>query len=519
MTEPKGNLHRFAFFHKYRSCWKNCYSLTQEEQKPVLKPIMVMIDTLNELSQLRASGFGQPYPRHGLNLLYWFAHDYVEIDSNGCMTPNSSPTTGAYGFHRFHNFKDEDDHPLPSQNLPYYGVGNLGESKAYKLPLYVRKDYTHNLDDSNKDRIIVRLKDDYLERVYITEHTDQTSNKVCIEHNTQNHLLNKALSMARTLNELAQLIKSGFGQPCPRHGLNLMYWFHNRIEDDEDRLLPNCDLPYYESSERATKARTDFILRKKPLILQSTLNTTFTSELRMPSLETLNEMTQLRSSGFGQSWPRHGLKLLYWFATECVSFDENYDMISRYSPEAGHYGFHHFKNRPDRYGVQLLPDVDFHYYEVGSLYFPGAHQLPDYVTEDKTHTKQGSNMDRIIVSCDDDFFDKVYITTHKTHDDESNFDIDSTYRISKGLLMIISRLTLEGFLDEMGYRRHPVDRYYPQPISTTDNSTTRNQDCRIDMDSSSSAQNKDVQNTKGTKQQLHDSTSSQGFWETFCTIL
>ncbi|XP_036439308.1 uncharacterized protein LOC118816821 [Colossoma macropomum] len=135
---------------------------------------MVRIDTLNELSQLRDSGFGQPNPRHGLNLLYWFAHEYVEIDSHGRMIPNTSPTTGAYGFHLFHNFKDEDDYLLPSQNLPYYGVGNLGVSNAYKLPLYVRKDYTHLLDDSNKDRIMVRLKDGYLERVYITEHTDQT---------------------------------------------------------------------------------------------------------------------------------------------------------------------------------------------------------------------------------------------------------------------------------------------------------------------------------------------------------
>ncbi|KAL7855762.1 hypothetical protein AOLI_G00193660 [Acnodon oligacanthus] len=259
---------------KLKSCWKNCYSSTQEDRKPVLKPIMVRIDTLNELSQLRDSGFGQPRPRHGLNLLYWFAHDYVEIDSYGRMTPKTSPAAGAYGFHRFHNFKDEDDYLLPSQNLPYYGVGNLGESKAHKLPLYVRKNYTHDLDGSNKDRIMVRLKDGYLERVYITEHIDQTSNKACVEHNTQNRLLNKALSMVRTLNELAQLRNSSFGQPSPRHGRKLLYWFacecveidngrmtiqckpeegdfgfhrfHNRIEDDEERLLPNRDLPYYE---------------------------------------------------------------------------------------------------------------------------------------------------------------------------------------------------------------------------------------------------------------------------------
>lgn len=136
---------------------------------------MVKIETLNELSQLSRSGFGRPSPRHGLNLLYWFAHDYVEIDSYGGMTPKVRPDTKAYGFHPFYNFEDEDhDHVLPNQNHPYYGVGNLNAPGANKLPNYVKRNYTHHQDDSNKDRIMVRLNGSYLERVYITEHIDQS---------------------------------------------------------------------------------------------------------------------------------------------------------------------------------------------------------------------------------------------------------------------------------------------------------------------------------------------------------
>uniref|UniRef100_A0A3B4BP40 Uncharacterized protein n=1 Tax=Pygocentrus nattereri TaxID=42514 RepID=A0A3B4BP40_PYGNA len=152
-------------------------------------------------------------------------------------------------------------------------------------------------------------------------------------------------------------------------------------------------------------------------------------------VRTLNELPQLRKSRSGQPCPRQGHKLLYWFACECVEID-NGRMTIQCKPEEGDFGFHRFHNRIEDDEDGLLPNRDLPYYEVGNLHSPGAHQLPHYVTEVKTH-QQGSNTDRIIVSRDDVWFDKVYITTHR---DESNFDIDSTYRISKGLLMIISRV-------------------------------------------------------------------------------
>ncbi|XP_048052078.1 uncharacterized protein LOC125271850 [Megalobrama amblycephala] len=135
-----------------------------------------MVSTLNELHQLKKSSFGQPRPpRHGLNLLYWFAHDYIDF-SNGEIVLNFRPEKGEFGFHKYQNrIEDDEDNnivPTPTQNFPYYEVGNLNFEGADKLPNYVRGN-DRNIPDGNKDRIIVRLDaNGRLNRVYVTEHTD-----------------------------------------------------------------------------------------------------------------------------------------------------------------------------------------------------------------------------------------------------------------------------------------------------------------------------------------------------------
>lgn len=130
-------------------------------------------ETLNELSQLKNCGFGQPQPRHGLNLLYWFAHECIEFSNNDILC-KISPQREDFGFHRFHNRIEEDDlnHLVPLQSLPYYEVGNLNARGADKLPLYVRANEDRDAE-RNKDRIIVRIDDADIERVFITEHSDQ----------------------------------------------------------------------------------------------------------------------------------------------------------------------------------------------------------------------------------------------------------------------------------------------------------------------------------------------------------
>uniref|UniRef100_A0A671LD26 Uncharacterized protein n=1 Tax=Sinocyclocheilus anshuiensis TaxID=1608454 RepID=A0A671LD26_9TELE len=127
--------------------------------------------TLYDLSDLRQTGFGQPYPRHGLNLLWWFAHDCVQIDFNGRMTAQCNPTNGAFGFHRFYN----GGGLLPYTNLPYYEAGNL--STPGSLPDYVTQKYTGYSDSSNTDRIIVSFNSSWnrFDSIYVTRHSDQAN--------------------------------------------------------------------------------------------------------------------------------------------------------------------------------------------------------------------------------------------------------------------------------------------------------------------------------------------------------
>ncbi len=231
-------------------------------------------------------------------------------------------------------------------------------------------------------------------------------------------------------------------------------------------------------------------------------------------VETLNELSQLRNTRFGRPWPRHGLKLLYWFANECVSFENN-NMLSECDPADGDFGFHDFENRFDQYGNKLLPDVDFPYYVVGNLNSPGAEELPDYVSEDDHTDEHNSNTDRIIVSLDEEeWFDKVYVTQHN---DRSNYDRHATYRISRGLLMIIRRRSLEDFLVDMGYYTHtqPVINYRP-PISEA----VRPDYTVVTVSSSDSSDSESIIDDDTPAQNNSENLpATLGLWERLCTIL
>ncbi|XP_017318862.1 uncharacterized protein LOC108263005 [Ictalurus punctatus] len=184
----------------------------------------------------------------------------------------------------------------------------------------------------------------------------------------------------------------------------------------------------------------------------------------MPKLKTLNELKQLEESGFGKPFPRHGLKLLYWFAHDCLYFDDNSEMCWQYDPEEGDFAFHLFENRIEKNGDKLLPDVNLDYYVVGNLSKAGADELPDYVREDfiKNCNNKTRNMDRIIVSVEDEYFDRVYVTEHS---DRTDFNKEATYRISRGLIMIIRRLILEEFLLRTGYSKQQTNIFFTIPVT------------------------------------------------------
>ncbi|KAK3507167.1 hypothetical protein QTP70_009362, partial [Hemibagrus guttatus] len=156
-----------------------------------LTAVMVRITALNDLEDLGGSTFNQPPPRHGLRLLYWFV----------CANRNNQldPTQNTYGFHKFFNWIDDDeDKLLPnSQNLPYYEVGNLNAKGADKLPKYVRPHNSFYYGEHNKDRIIVRLRQGRIDKVYVTEHEDQKAFNHERTYRVSQHLLNQISNMEK----------------------------------------------------------------------------------------------------------------------------------------------------------------------------------------------------------------------------------------------------------------------------------------------------------------------------------
>lgn len=217
---------------------------------------------------------------------------------------------------------------------------------------------------------------------------------------------------------------------------------------------------------------------------------------------TLNELAQLRDSGFGQPWPRHGLKLLYWFANDCVSFGNDNVMFSECDPADGDFGFHLFEKRNNYYGNKLLPDTYHPYYVVGNLNikkYPKAKGLPEYFSEHRSSGQLNSNTDRIIFSPnDEEELIRVYVTQHY---DRSNYDPNATYRISRGLLKIISRMGLEEFLEEMGYKQPVLPSAINNRLPTTN--TVSSNFTAVTISSSES----------------ENLTTRMGFFEQYCTIL
>lgn len=128
--------------------------------------------TLYELTELKNSEFGQPFPRHGLKLLHWFGNDFLILNNNElCFKCN--PKRGHFGFQKFRNRKDKNGVKLlPAGKFVYYEVGNLDKrsKKAGELPSYVREAYTGKCDESNMDRIIVSIVKKRLNDIYVTTH-------------------------------------------------------------------------------------------------------------------------------------------------------------------------------------------------------------------------------------------------------------------------------------------------------------------------------------------------------------
>ncbi|XP_053183631.1 uncharacterized protein LOC128366889 [Scomber japonicus] len=143
---------------------------------------------LYTLDHLMNSGFGRPYPRHGLQLLFWFANNCViccQISNFVVLklVSDCQPERGSFGFHQFGN--NEELLPVLSRSrrgtsrrkMTYFEVGNLNTETypgSADLPTYVTENYglDSNYNNYNIDRIIIscQVRTRLVETVYVTEH-------------------------------------------------------------------------------------------------------------------------------------------------------------------------------------------------------------------------------------------------------------------------------------------------------------------------------------------------------------
>ena len=83
-------------------------------------------------------------------------------------------------------------------------------------------------------------------------------------------------------------------------------------------------------------------------------------------LHQLRTIEKLKETGYGESYPRHGLKLLYFIIYRTnIPADR---IIPIFNPQRGDYGFHIFNNHESENGKRLLPSpLGKLYYIVGNI--------------------------------------------------------------------------------------------------------------------------------------------------------
>ncbi|XP_050985244.1 uncharacterized protein LOC127177174 [Labeo rohita] len=114
---------------------------------------------LDNIQDLKNITYAKSAPRHGLQLLFWFAQKVVTVDQNNIpiLDSNFDPSRGDFGFHHYGN--REGIFPSLSSWQSYYSVGNLKSPRANALPAYVRKYYRNtNVPERNMDRLIISVK-------------------------------------------------------------------------------------------------------------------------------------------------------------------------------------------------------------------------------------------------------------------------------------------------------------------------------------------------------------------------
>uniref|UniRef100_A0A3Q3VYE1 Uncharacterized protein n=1 Tax=Mola mola TaxID=94237 RepID=A0A3Q3VYE1_MOLML len=151
----------------------------------------------------RKINFGQSVPKHSLILLHWFAN-MVEINNNNVIRLTFDPNSD-YGSHHYGNYERLLD-PLP-RGYRYFTVGNLNQDTSAQLPDYVvnpQREY----DGRNRDRIIIRVWEQRIDQVFITQHYDTSEHQGTPYDPTHTfHITNNLLIQIREFSLRDQYLK------------------------------------------------------------------------------------------------------------------------------------------------------------------------------------------------------------------------------------------------------------------------------------------------------------------------
>uniref|UniRef100_A0A3Q3GHA1 Uncharacterized protein n=1 Tax=Labrus bergylta TaxID=56723 RepID=A0A3Q3GHA1_9LABR len=124
------------------------------------------VQVLNSIKDLKKLDFGPSVPEHSLVLLYWFANTVI-INHNNEIRLTFDPRNGDYSSHPYYNHENLLD-PLPRAQHDYT-IGNLNQGTSVRLPSYVVHPPT-SFAVGNMDRIIIRVRGDRIDQVYLTQH-------------------------------------------------------------------------------------------------------------------------------------------------------------------------------------------------------------------------------------------------------------------------------------------------------------------------------------------------------------
>ncbi|KAJ7983716.1 hypothetical protein DPEC_G00373640 [Dallia pectoralis] len=142
--------------------------------------------------------------------------------------------------------------------------------------------------------------------------------------------------------------------------------------------------------------------------------------------------------------------LLFWFANECVDFDNHDNMQIQCYPERGDFGFHYFGNFEKILPI-LFRESNEKYFEVGNLNtesYPKSMDLLEYVRQYylSQHDRHQCNKDRLIIRLNKRKVTATYVTEHKDNGNRGEFDPEHTHLVSPDLIRIIQQLELKAFL-------------------------------------------------------------------------